>query len=461
MPTLTSILETGRRALIANRENLGVVGHNVSNVNTEGYSRQKAVQSATIPMDNINYGQIGTGVEISEITRSRNRLLDVQVRRENSTLGYWDKRNLMLQEVENVFNEPSDTGLSNVLADFWDAWGDLANDPESSSARSVLRQRTVVLNNMLNKYDLDLRSLQEQMNAEVEILIDEINSLSRQIADLNLQIRGEEAIGQNANDLRDKRDLAIDKLSQIVDIQYKEGDDGMMNVYIGGDILLQEGETRQLTTRLSSIHDVVISEVVWTDNFNPIESTSGKLQGMMGVRDTEIENIRSRFDELALTLVDEVNELHYDGYGLNGSTGIYFFDENTSGAGDIQLSSAVQSNINNIAAAATNAPGDNSNALEIAALADKLLLNNGNETFADYHANTMAEIGSLKQNADALYNQSDAVSTQLKNSRQSVQGVVLDEEMTDLIKFQQSYNAAANVISVVNELMNTVLNLTR
>ncbi|NQS97280.1 MAG: flagellar hook-associated protein FlgK [candidate division Zixibacteria bacterium] len=461
MGTLQGILEIGKRALNANRENLGVIGHNVSNVNTEGYSRQRANLSSTKPLNNIHYGQVGTGVEVSEITRARDRLLDGQVRSESSVLGNWEKRDAAMLEIQNIFNDPADAGFSDILSDFWDGWSDLANDPESYSARSVLRERATVLTDMLNKYDADLKLIENKLNDELKLMIDDVNAIAVQIAQLNKGIRQAESIGQNANDLRDHRDLAVDNLSKMLKVQYTDNENGTVNIYLSGQMLVQDTDCRELTTRVSSRHDMVVDDIIWSDSFSEVEIGGGKLKGLIDVRDVEAEKVRDSLDDFAETLISRVNELHQDGYGLAGSSSQAFFNENNTSAGGICLSSAVMSNLDNIAAGKTAAPGDNSNALDIAALADELLMNNGRETLDDNYASIMADIGAQKQNAEIYLEQSQAVSTQLVNSRQSIQGVVLDEEITEMIKFQQAYQASAMIVNMVDEMMTTVINLGR
>lgn len=461
MGNLNSILEIGKKSLIANSEMLEVIGHNIANVNTEGYSRQRANLTTAFPMDNINYGQMGTGVLVESITRARDALIDKQVRIENNALGQWDKMNNALSEIQSVFAEPSDFGITDILSDFWNGWADLANDPESYGARTALRERAVVLTESLNNCDANLKLIEEQLNQEFKLLVGQLNEYGRQIAELNHKIGSAESVGQNANDFRDQRDLKLDKMAKIISIQYFENDNGSVNVYIGGNIFVQENAAHELTTRVSSRHGVVIDELIWKDGFREVNLTGGELKGLADARDIEAENIRNRMDDLALTIVSEVNQLHSAGYGLSGSTGINFFDEDTTGAGNIALNELILTDLNAIAAAKTSAPGDNSNALDIAALADARVMNNGNETFGQHFASTMSEIGARKVTAESYQEQYEAISIQMMNMRQSIQGVVMDEELTEMIKFQQAYGAAAHVVGVVNELMVTVINLGR
>lgn len=461
MTSLNGILETGKRSLLANREYIGIIGHNIANVNTPGYTRQRGILRAARPMDQFQYGNIGTGVEMNSIVRARDQLLDKQYRSESSSLGRWERSDFALMEIQSVFTEPGDNGLSSVIEDFWNAWSDLANDPESPFARSVVRERAQVLTGMLNRYDSNLRLIEEKLNDEFVANVGDLNQLAVEIAGLNDAIRRAEAAGQNANDLRDQRDLKLDQMSRLTSIQYIEEDDGSVNVYLNGDIFVQGGDARELTTRASSRHDVVVDELVWRDTMREVALTGGELKGIVDARDVEIETVRERLDELALGLAQSVNSLHRSGYGLNGSTGLNFFNANTTGAGDIALSDEVQGDLNTIAAGGTSAAGDNTNALSIAALADQRTMNGGRETFSDYFSSTVAGIGTRSQTAEANFEKSLAVANQVLNLRDSVHGVIMDEELTELIKFQQSYGAATVIVDTVNDMMSAVINLGR
>ena len=459
MPSLSSFLEVGKRALITHQDVLQTIGHNISNVNTEGYSRQRANLQATAAAEDIKYGQIGTGVQIQSITRARDFLLDNQVRNENSELGRWERENTALSQIENIFLEPGDAGFNDIMSDFWDAWADLANDPSSTTARTVLRERTMHLTDAFHNFDEDIKQVEEQLNNEFVLMVNQLNELGSRIADLNIKIRTAESIGQNANDLRDERDRVLDDMSQIIQIKFTDNQDGTVNVYINGDVFVQEKQVRRLGTALNSRNEVNVSKLIWEDSSQEINVNGGKLLGIQQTRDVYAEEVRGRLDELALAVANKVNEKHLAGYDLNGGTGNYFFNENTTGAGNIALSAAILADTDAIAAGSTGAPGDNNTALDIAALSDQLIMNGENETFGDYYASTIAELGAKKQTAEMYYNQSEAVKVQLNNLRQSVQGVVLDEELTEMIKYQRAYAAAAQIVKTASEMMDTIINL--
>lgn len=461
MPTLNSLLETGKRALIVNQDVLSTVGHNISNVNTEGYSRQRAELSASEAMDNIGYGQIGTGVEINDITRARDHLLDVQYRKELTNFSKWEKQDAALAQIEDIFLEPSDTGFNEILQGFWDAWSDLANDPSSPTARTVLLERATQVTESLNKFDQDITAVQQLLNDEFAMKVGHLNDLAEGLADLNRRIRTVESVGQKANDLRDQRDMILDEMSAMANINTAENTDGSVNVYLNGDMFVQDNEVRLLDTRVTSNNGVRTDRLIWDDNKKSVEVSGGELAGLSEVRDNDAEFVKEQLDELAAAIVEEVNALHNQGYTLDGSAGGNFFDPNYTGAGSIKVTDAILSDIDNIVAAGTSSPGDNTVAMDIAALSGQLIMNDGLETFGDNYASTVAELAARKQTANMYTSQSEAIKTQLGNTRQSVQGVVLDEELTNMIVFQRAYGAAARIIQVANEMMNTIISIGR
>lgn len=225
-------LETARRALSATQGALYTTGHNIANANTEGYSRQRVnlVPGEPFPNPALNRpaipGQLGTGVVIDSIQRYRDEFLDLQFRGENSKYGYWQARNEALTKIEDILNEPSESGIANNMDKFWTALQDLSVHPEDSGARSVVRQRGVALAETFNYVSDSLKTIQRDLQKETEATTSYINSLIRQINNLNLQISQVEPHGYVPNDLYDRRDLLVDELSQYVNIKVERVSSG-------------------------------------------------------------------------------------------------------------------------------------------------------------------------------------------------------------------------------------------
>ena len=315
MGSTFSGLEIGKRALWAQQKSLEVTGHNIANANTEGYSRQEAIQSATTPRSVFGAGQIGTGVEVSEVRRARSDFIDKQIRKETRTKGYWKIKDDSLNELELIFNEPSDKGIQQTMSDFWNSMQDLNNKPESKAVRATVRQRALALTDSFNHIDTQLDDYKLSLNSRVQSTVQDINSHANRIADLNRQIVRIESDNQDANDLRDKRTKLVNELSELTNIQVKENDVGSLRISVSGRGLVQGDSTNELAVKPDSTNDNLY-QVEWS-NGNSLTLKDGKLKGLIEVRDQDIDNYRSQLDNMASQLITEFNQQHKSGYGLD------------------------------------------------------------------------------------------------------------------------------------------------
>ena len=461
MSNIYGILNMARGALLAQQWGIDVTGHNIANVNTPGYSRQRVNMQTNIPIP-FWPGQIGTGVNAVEIQRIYDRFLGVQINNENQNLGRWETQKGGLEKVEMIFDETTGYGLSQAMDEFWSAWQDLVNNPSGHTERTALVAKSEILTNTFNKIYSDLQQTQKDADDSIRGTVGEINQITDQIADLNQQISQIEAGGQNANDLRDKRDLLLDELSSMIDITTSEGDNGNITVFVnGGRPLVQNNSAWNLSTQTNASG---FQDIVWLDGdggtVNITDNVSGgKLKGWIEVRDVFVPGYLSRLDDLAGTMISELNSLHQNGFDLNGNPGEVFFTGTS--ALDITVNPNILDDINLIAASGTagGVPGDNSNAIAIANLQNALTMSGNTATFGDYYNAIVSDVGSDVQTAGISFEHQTAMVVHLNNYRESVSGVSLDEEMVSLIKFQHAYDAAAKLITTVDELLNTVLNM--
>jgi flagellar hook-associated protein 1 len=462
MPTLNNALFIGLSGLKANQMGLNVTGQNIANVNTEGYTRQKLILQTNKPLV-MPRAIFGTGVGVSEVARYRDAFIDRQFRSENELLGSLDKQTESLKLIESVVNEPSDTGLQNALNNFFNSLQDLSAAPESSSVRTTVREQGRALAGMFTQMRSQLDKIRDNKNFEIIDRVAEINSILERVGSLNGEIGKTEALGRQANDLRDSRDKLLDDLSKIVDMQATEDPaNGSVTVTVAGQAFVVLSEVLELKTESKNIDGQEIVQVISPTENKPLSFTSGQMSGMMEVRDRIVPNIQKQMDELAASVISEVNDVHRQGYGLKGSrsnppTGIDFFSGTDSRT--ISLSSEIANDPGNIAASKTGEPGDNSNVLELAQLRNKRVLNGNSFTFEDYLGGMVSSFGletlSVKEGLD---NQQRLVDS-LTNFRESLNGVNMDEELTALIRFQQAFGANARVISTVSQMMDLVVNL--
>ncbi|MGI6227955.1 MAG: flagellar hook-associated protein FlgK, partial [Peptococcales bacterium] len=226
-------LNIGAKGLAAQQRALDITGHNIVNANTVGYTRQDVVMQSDMPVKTSN-GFMGSGVKITDVRRMRDNYLDLQFRTENKFKGYWGFKDNTLQKIEVILNEPSDAGLRSTMDKFWSAWEDLSRKPESSAVRTTVVETGQAVVETFNHMDRQFRELRDDIDNSINVNIRELNSIALQIKDLNYQIVKSEAGGPKANDLRDKRDLLLDQMSEIVDIDVVEDKWGSTTVTIGG-----------------------------------------------------------------------------------------------------------------------------------------------------------------------------------------------------------------------------------
>ena len=461
MPDIYGILNVARGALLTQQRAIDVTGHNIANVNTPGYSRQRVNMQTNTPIP-FAPGQMGTGVDAVEIQRIYDRFLGVQISNENQNLGKWEAQKECIEKAEMILDETSGYGLSQAMSEFWNAWQDLANNPSGHTERTSLKTKSEILANTFNKIYSGLQQIQKDTDDSIKGTIQEINLITHQIADLNQQISEIEVTGQNANDLRDSRDLLLNELSSMIDMTTSEGDNGKVSVFVsGGRPLVQGNSSWDLSTEtnVSGLQDIV-----WLDgsgsSANITNSISGgKLKGWIEARDASIPGYLSRLDDLAATIISEVNTLHQGGFDLNSNPGEVFFTGTS--ASQIAVNLNIVNDVNLIAASGTpgGVPGDNSRAIAIANLQYATTMSGGTATFDDYYNSVVSDVGNDVLTASTNFDHQTSMVNHLDNYRESISGVSLDEEMINLIKFQHAYDAAAKLITTVDELLNTVINM--
>jgi len=292
--------------------------------------------------------------------------------------------------------------------------------------------------------------------------VEEVNSLAHQIAELNQQIATLEVKGGNANDYRDRRDALLDRLATLLDIQVTDEGNGMVMVSVGGKTLVTHGDVVELDTESVSRGGMEVLEIVWADDGSVAGIEGGELKGLLEARDTIIPRYQDRLDELASTLIEEVNSIHRQGYGLADSggsppTGNDFFAG--TDARSITLAQPILDDIRNIAASRDGSPGDNGVAMDILNLRDELTMSDGTSTFNDYYGITVDVLGVESRKASQMRDNQEVLVTHLENHRKSISSVSLDEEMTDLIRFEHAYAAAARFISTLNQVMGTLIDM--
>ncbi|GHV67335.1 flagellar hook protein FlgK [Spirochaetia bacterium] len=625
-------LEIGKRAVVAHQTAINTTGHNLSNRNTEGYSRQRVEFSPFEPiyLPGLNReetpGQLGQGAVVSRIERIRDQLLDRRIVAQAGGEGYWTARDPYIRNLENITKEVGANSVRPKLDEFWNAWQELSMYPADTAPRTAVVERANTLLGGIRDDFLQLRSLQDMADGDVKLTVDRINDLSKQIAGLNSEIQRIKAQGDNPNDLYDRRDLLVDRLSSLISVTVDTRDPDEFMVHTGGHVFVQGSIGRQFDLRRSN--DEGFAQVFWADMGTPLEipqgitdnEHTGKLGALLELRDHTIATEIQSLDTLAMNFIDLVNEVHRGAYGLNGSTGNDFFVErafvtnvngnydrdgdgeydtsyifringvnelearaqvglsgtitlsaaggtvdvpyyptdtvadiitrmNNSGAevtarlnrdghlsfrgtpnekrdpaldnpdfvirhiedsgrflegyagvlnasgpdgaydwaqsdavaalrgdttdiavapvahpsGWIEVNPAILRDNNSVAAGfGENGrpanPGNGEAALAIASIRNTSVMVGKLRTFDDFFADAVARIGELGKESNKNLETQNLVMKELKEMRESVSGVNMDEELSDLLRYQQGYAAAARFITTVNSLLDTLIN---
>jgi flagellar hook-associated protein 1 FlgK len=465
MSNIMGLLTIGQTALLAQQKAIDITGNNIANVNTEGYSRQRLnlVQNSPVRVTNLT---MSTGVSAEQsIQRFYDEFVNSQLNSENESLGRWEAQKSALEKIEVMFDEVSGYGLSTAMSDFFNAWQDLANNPSGHVERVQLVSAAEYMTETFNQISSSIQEFQSDINTNVDNIVDEVNSITEKIAGLNQKITQVEVTGHNANDYRDERDLLVKELSKLIDIESFEDGDGNMTITVGdGKPLVENSSAWELTTTDNG----GVQDVFWkSSDGSTVNITNaiddGELKGWIETRDVLLNDYSSRMDDLAAAIVDSVNTLHSGGTTLDGTitSGVNFFDPAGNDAATISVNADILSNVQLIAAAdaSEDVPGGSGNAIAISELQNSSQATLGNATFDSYYNSLVGDVGQDATSANFNYEHQTSMVNRLENQRQEISGVSLDEEMVNLVKFQHAYNAAAKIITTVDEMMQTILGM--
>ena len=561
-------LNIGTGALSAYQVALEVTGQNIANVNTPGYTRQRArlVQAKELLR---SFGAMGTGVRVQGIERIRDAFIDLEIRQQASDVGSSETIAGMYERVESIFNEPSAVGINTLLGNFFDSLNDLANFPEDIGVRDTVALTAQTLTNQMHIVNNELDQLRFDIDKTIQNSVTEINTLTRKIAGLNKEIlKLETGRSGPANNLRDQREQTMKELAALTEFSAHEAQTGEITVSIEGINVVFGDNSYDLGIQVMTGDELPVHEVVLANTGACINFSSGQMYGYFQSRDVNIVNEINNLDALSRALIDEINEIHVDGRGVRGfstitsvnavsdstatldSAGLNItpvdttFDINVYDAGadtetsvnisvdvstdslddvatnintaltaqgitevtasvnannELVLTSSdtdftftfgnVTDNTNNflsamglntfftgtdasnvdvnallltspefMAAAMTNAPGDNSNALRMADLRTSKVLDSNTRSIEDFYQANIVTLGAEVDRAQIEYEASSGFLTELQLKREVTSGVNLDEEAANLIRFQRAYEASARYISVIDQILNVLVN---
>lgn len=611
-------IEIGKRSLMAHSQSITTSGHNISNANTEGYSRQRVQVKAFDPIYRPDLeraetpGQIGQGTFISSIDRLRDELLDQRIVAQTNQESYWGTREKYYVMLEEIYNEPNDVSIRTNMDKFWEAWQELSVNPESQAARRAVVTRGDTLTDSIKQRYASLEGIGTLLNGDIEATVRQVNDIGKQIAEINHEIVRSKAMGDNPNDLLDRRDLLVEKLSGLVNVTSDTRDNDEFMVHVDGHIFVQGSLSRAFEVE-PLVDNNGYSEVRWADTHNKAEFSGGTLGALIELRDVDVRGEVQSLNTMAMNFSDLVNDVHKAGIGANNVRGLDFFtqhpfvtnaagnyDRNGDGiddssyifrftgtntlnpqekvglegvmtisarsgtvqvpyhatdtiedvinrindsdgevkayldrnsrlvlkattadafenpdfvirhvedsghflagysgilngtgedgaydfnqanavsalrgeyavapvlnpAGYIAVNEALRNDVLSVAAAFPNsqgraASGDARAAVEIASIRNTKVMIGKDRTFDDYFANSVTNVALKGEQAENNLLSQNAIMNDLRDLRDSISGVNIDEELADIIKFQHGYNAAAKFVTVIDSLLDTVIN---
>ena len=451
-----SAITQASQALQAFQDALSVTGNNIANANTPGYSREVAT-FATDPAQTIyslnGTQQIGTGVSIASINRMSSMFLQAQNLASSSNLGQTNAQLSGGQQIQSLFTDASGSGISNDLTTFYNSWSSLASQPNSANLQAVQQAGITLTTDIRNTYS-NLQQLSSQASGQASQTIQQIQGLATQIAQLNSQIVTQSSGGGQPNQLLDQRDAAVQQLSSLVNVSTQNLPDGGLAVNVNQFDLVDSSGANTFPTTFNAASGTVTSAGA---SYN---ITGGQLAGNFSTINS-ISGSMSNLDSLANTLSTQVNTLMSTGITANGTTGQNFFNDTNpqTGAVNFNLDPAVLASYNNIATGTSGNAGDTGLALQIAGTANQAVAGLGNQTTSSYYDSVVTGVGQQVATATSTLSTQTAVSTQIQNQIQSVSGVSVDEEMTNMLQFQRSYQAAAQALNIANSTIGDLLTM--
>lgn len=498
MSGLFNTLNTANKGLMASQTALHTTGHNISNANTPGFSRQRVEMKADLAFNYAGVGQLGTGVKMESVIRMVNDYVSKQIRQENSTLQEFASKAEVMEQLEVIFNEPSDTSLNTDIGKMFDSWVELSKNPEMLTSKTIVVERSKTLADTFNHMMTQIDALEAETTGMIEKNATDFNATIDKLESLNRQIFNVAVKGNVPNDLLDQRDLLLQDLSSMANIDAEFDQYGRVSVGIGEekDNLLKAGESAKHLGYSEEVGIVLTDKdgkLVDKDG-NPIKTEnedivkikigSGEIKGRLSA----LEDIEGRRNELAnfgITMARAINKVHTS---EDGGPYIFGFDTKTKTLKvnevllkDPSLIQAGKGKVSSEENEDGSPVGDGSRALLISRLRNAKINFSDNPTFDDdfidldnltlkdqdggntiggYYNNIVTSVGISKEHADNMVANQEVLLGQLDLRRESVSGVNIDEEITDLIKFQSAYSANARVISVLTEMLDTLINRT-
>jgi flagellar hook-associated protein 1 len=455
MSGLFGSLSVALSALVANQQALETSANNVANANTPGFTRQRPV---LVPGDPVVLGRLsfGTGVVLEKLESLRDPILELRLNQETQEQGKLDSSLGALQQIQVMFSG-TDSGIGDAISKFFDSLQQLSTDPTNPSLRQGVLTAAANLATAFNTTANALQTQRGNLDFNVVQTVGEINTLTGQIASLNQQITNLENVQQDASAFVDKRGMLIRQLSNLVDVSVIQTEHGITLTTSNGTPLVAEARAFQLTAQIGSggIHQIFAGSTDITSSLS-----AGELGGLLDMRDTRIPALENSLDQLAAGLATALNTAHRAGFDLNGDAGgDLFVPPPAGGAGAAAALSVAITDPALVAASSDGTPGSNGNLAVLSAVHDQAVA--GGQKPLDFYSGMVFQVGSDTANTAADLDASQLILRQLEDQRSAISGVSLDEEAANVLRYQTAYQAAARVVTTVNDMLDAAVNLGR
>lgn len=456
MGGINSTLNIAVNSLIAQQGALNVVSNNIANASTPGYTAERPNLVEQAP---VQYGAIvlGQGAELQSVQSLRDQVLQLQIDTQTQSQGQLNSYLGGMNQVQSLFNETQGVGLQNVMSQFFNSLQSLSTDPTSTPLRQGVLSAGQNLVNAFHTASSGLNQIQSGLDQSVGQTVTQVNQLTGQIARVSGQIDTFTGTSNDPSALIDQRNQLVNQLSQLVNVSVTNASSGAFELTTSnGAALVVGNQSFSLSTK---INPPTGFQDIYSSTGTDITSTisSGQLGGLLQARDQDIPAAETSLDTLAYNAATAFNTQSKAGYDANGNAGANFFTPLSGVAGSAGQIALAISDPSLIAASSDGAPGSNGNALALAGIQNQALI--GGQSVTDYYSNLVDTVGNDVANANGQQQTVNSVLTQLQNQQNSLSGVSIDQQAAMLVQYQNAYQASAQVVTVVQQLMQSTLNM--
>jgi len=452
---MSDIFEIAKSGILANQRALDITGQNISNAANPEFSRRRVEFSEQGFSENTTF--TGLGVKVEDITRFRSDIIDERTRAKQSDLGNFNEQTRIFKQLESVLSTDTQADLDARLNNLFDSFIQLGSNPESDSLRQNVVREAQNLTNSFKSISSSIDAVQEETADKTSSIVGRINNLLREIASLNSNITSGESEGRESDfKSLDQRTAKLEELSKLIDVSITEDENRSLTVRVGSIVVVQDDQSKTLTPEVDLANNQARVRV---DGSKVLRDIGGELGANIKMTRETIPDIKENLNTLAETVVQEVNAIHTSGFGLNNATGISFFDPANTTATTISVNALVASNTDNIAASdAPNSPGNSDNVVELANLRDSSNIIN-NQSITEFAVGLITSVGSEINNLETASSSAQSALDLLEQQQQSISGVNIDEELANMIKFQNSFQASARVLNTAQTMFDSLLTI--